>query len=234
MKKSLGQHFLSDPRILSRIADALGDVADATVLEIGPGRGTLTTFLVERAGRVIAIEKDRDLLPALRRGFPAVAVAEGDAVNLDWHALVGDGRWCVAGNIPYNITSPLLEKALTPPRPERIVFLVQKEVADRLVADPGGGDYGAFSVGVQAAATVELLFGVPSGAFRPPPKVESAVVRLTPRDNPLIPDTDVRSFRRFVVGLFSFRRKMLRRGLRGLAGGDGETTEMILGRVGIN
>ena len=234
VKKSLGQHFLSDPRILARIADAAGDVGEATVLEVGPGRGTLTAELATRARRLVVIEKDRDLIPALRRRFPDVIVAEGDALALDWHALVdGAERWVVVGNIPYNITSPLIEKALEPPRPERIVFLVQREVGDRLAAAPGGAEYGALSVGVQCAADVERLFTVPAGAFRPPPKVESALVRLVPRAHPLVSDPDVRPFRRFVVGLFSFRRKQLRRGLRNLTGGSIETVEQVLHTAGL-
>ena len=156
-KRRLGQHFLTDPRILQRIADALGATAADTVLEIGPGPGGLTEVLAARAGRLIAIEKDADLVPALRARVPDATVVEADALEADWHALAGpDGL--VAGNIPYNITSPLIDKALAPPRPARIVFLVQKEVADRVGAAPGGEAYGALSVGVQAVARAERLF----------------------------------------------------------------------------
>jgi 16S rRNA (adenine1518-N6/adenine1519-N6)-dimethyltransferase len=178
-KRRLGQHFLSDPRILQRIADALGPTVHDTVLEIGPGPGGLTTALAARAGRVVAIEKDADLVPDLRARFPGVTVVEGDALELDWHTLGGPGA-LVAGNIPYNITSPLIDKALAPPRPPRIVFLVQKEVADRVTARAGEGAYGALSIGVQAVARTERLFVVPAGAFHPRPKVDSAVLRLTP------------------------------------------------------
>lgn len=217
-KKRLGQHFLSDPRILGRIADAAGIAVGDTVLEIGPGPGGLTAELARRASRLIAIEKDRDLVPALRERFPAATIVEGDAQELDWHALTGPGPPRIVGNIPYNITSPLLEQALRPPRPAVVVFLVQKEVADRVAAAPGGADYGALSVGIQAVARVERLFTVPAGAFRPPPKVDSAVLRLTPLAHPTIPDARVDDFRRFVVGLFGFRRKQLVRGLRELTG----------------
>ena len=215
-KKRLGQHFLSDPGILGRIADALQIAPGDTVLEIGPGPGGLTAQLVTRADRLIAIEKDRDLVPALRERFPAITVVEGDALELDWRALGGDGPRRVTGNIPYNITSPLLEQALLPPRPVCIVFLVQKEVAERVAAPPGGSDYGALSVGIQSVAKVERLFTVGAGAFRPRPKVDSAVLRLHPLAEPLIGDAEVLSFRRFVVGLFGFRRKQLLRGLREL------------------
>ena len=215
-KKRLGQHFLSDPAILGRIAAALQIEPGDTVLEIGPGPGGLTAHLVTRAGRLIAIEKDRDLVPSLTERFSNVTIVEGDALELDWHALTGDGPRRITGNIPYNITSPLLEQALQPPRPACIVFLVQKEVAERVAAPPGGPEYGALSVGIQSVARVERLFTVGAGAFRPRPKVDSAVLRLSPLAEPLIADADVLRFRRFVVGLFGFRRKQLLRGLREL------------------
>ena len=221
-KKALGQHFLSDPRILARIADALEPGEEETVLEVGPGRGTLTEVLQARVPRLVAIEKDRDLVPQLRSRFPAVTIVEGDALELDWHALAGQPRFSVIGNIPYYITSPLIDKALTPPRPRAIVFLVQKEVADRVAAPPGGADYGALSVGVQSVARVERLFKVPAGAFSPPPKVDSAVLRMTPLASPLIADADVGPFRRLVVGMFSYRRKQVIRGLREFTGRPAE------------
>ncbi len=233
-KKSLGQHFLRDPRILGRIADAVQIAPGDTVLEIGPGPGGLTAQLASRATRLIAIEKDRELVPALRARFPAAVIAEADALELDWHELtMGAGPVRIVGNIPYNITSPLLEVALTPPRPVVIVFLVQKEVAVRVAAAPGGSEYGALSVGVQAVAGVERLFTVPAGAFHPPPKVDSAVLRLTPLAEPLVADAEIDPFRRFVVGLFSFRRKQLVRGLRELTGVGPEVAAGHLGRAGV-
>lgn len=232
-KKSLGQHFLHDPGILARIADLAEISPGDTVLEIGPGPGGLTAELLKRTDRVVAIEKDRDLLPALRRRFPTLILAEGDALELDWHALTGSGPVRIVGNIPYNITSPLLEKALTPPRPLCVVFLVQKEVAERVAAMPGGGDYGALSVGVQAVAQVERKFTVPAGAFRPPPKVDSAVLRLRPLTAPLIPDAAAPAFRRFTVGLFGFRRKQLVRGLRELTAAPAAEASAWLRRAGL-
>jgi 16S rRNA (adenine1518-N6/adenine1519-N6)-dimethyltransferase len=216
-KRRLGQHFLSDRRILARIADALEAGPEDTVLEIGPGLGSLTAALVQRAGRLVAIEKDLELVPALRSSFPQVEVVEADALEVDWHQLVPPA-FLVAGNIPYNITSPLLDKALLPPRPKRVVFLVQKEVADRVTARPGTGTYGALSIGIQVVATAERLFVVPAGAFQPRPKVDSAVLRIVPLSEPLITDAERESFRALTVGLFGFRRKQLLRGLRELTG----------------
>ena len=132
----INKNFLSDPRILGRIADAVGATRADTVLEIGPGPGGLTGQLIERAGRVFAIEKDREMIPSLVSRFSSLVLAEGDALDIDWQALVG-GPFLVAGNIPYHITSPLIDKALMPPRAARVVFLVQKEVAERVAAGPG-------------------------------------------------------------------------------------------------
>ena len=231
-KRRLGQHFLTDPRLLGRIADALGAGPDDTVLEIGPGPGGLTAALVERAGRLVAIEKDRDLVPALRARFPSATIVEGDALDTDWPTLAGP-RYLVAGNIPYNITSPLIDKALDPPRPVRIVFLVQKEVADRVTAPAGEPAYGALSIGVQSVALAERLFTVPAGAFHPRPKVDSAVLRLTPLAEPLVDPAEQWNFRRLVVGLFGFRRKQMTRGLRELTGWEPARVGEILERVGV-
>lgn len=225
-RKALGQHFLHDPRLLDRIVAALDPAPHDRVLEIGPGPGTLTARLLPHVGRVVAIEKDGALARECGRrnadwGSDRLTVVTGDALRLDWHALLAGGpavspsafpvpHWKVVGNIPYNITTPLIAKALTPPWPARIVFLVQAEVADRLVARPGTRAYGALSVGVQAACTVERLFPVRAGAFRPPPQVASAVVRLTPRAEPLVPPGESAALRAFVTACFARRRKQLR------------------------
>jgi 16S rRNA (adenine1518-N6/adenine1519-N6)-dimethyltransferase len=235
-KRRLGQHFLSDPRLLSRIADALEAEPGDTVLEIGPGVGGLTAPLAERAGRVIVIEKDRDLVPDLRSRLPNIVVIEGDALEVDWHsaAPTDGGRFLVTGNIPYNITSPLLDKALLPPRPDRIVFLVQKEVAERVAAEAGTEAYGALTIGIQAVARVERLFTVPAGAFKPAPKVDSAVLRLTPLSHPMVSDGERESFRALVVGLFGFRRKQLLRGLREFTGWTAERLTGFLSELGLS
>lgn len=234
-KRRLGQHFLTDPRLLARIADALEAGPQDVVLEVGPGMGGLTAPLLARAGRVIAVEKDRELIPILRERFPNLNLIEGDALELDWHTLVqsGDTGLLVTGNIPYNITSPLIDKALLPPRPRRIVFLVQKEVADRVIAAPGTPDYGGLSIGVQAVARAERLFTVAAGAFKPRPKVDSAVLRLTPLSRPLISDEERESFRVLVVGLFGFRRKQLLRGIREFTGWEAPRVSGLLATAGI-
>jgi 16S rRNA (adenine1518-N6/adenine1519-N6)-dimethyltransferase len=226
-KRRLGQHFLTDPRILARIADALEAEPGDTILEIGAGPGGLTGALLERAGRVIAIEKDDELIEPLRTRYPTLEVVHGDALALDWHALA-DGPFLAAGNIPYNITSPLLDKALTPPPPRRIVFLVQKEVAERVTADAGTAAYGALTVGVRVVASAERLFSVPAGAFQPRPKVDSAVLRLTPRNEPMVSAEERDSFRAMVVGLFGFRRKQMTRAVRELTGWDSSRASAAL------
>lgn len=213
--KRLGQHFLNDRAILARIVDALDPVPGETVLEIGPGAGTLTDELLARGLRVVAIEKDRGLAAQLARDNLEVIL--GDALEMEWGSL---GAAKVVGNIPYYITSPLIDKALTPPLPQRIVFLMQQEVADRLAAKPGGKEYGALSVGVQAQCRVEKVFTVKPGSFRPPPKVHSAVVRLTPLAEPLVRPEEVRAFRVFVTACFSKRRKQLKNAVPGLAEAD--------------
>jgi len=221
-KRRLGQHFLRDPAILRRIAAATSAGPGDTVLEIGPGPGGLTAALAATGARVVAIEKDTDLIAPLAARIPSVTIAEGDALDLDWHALAGATPFIIAGNIPYNITSPLIDKALEPPLPIRVVFLVQKEVADRVAAAPGKGSYGALSVGVQSVAAVERLFLVPAGAFTPPPKVDSALLRLTPLAHPLVEPAEQAAFRVMVVGLFGLRRKQLLRALRELTGWSAE------------
>ena len=211
--RRLGQHFLSDPKILDRIVDALDPIPGETVLEIGPGKGSLTEALLARGLTVVAIEKDRDLAAALARNN--LTVVEGDALRIQWPRVPK-----IVGNIPYYITSPLIDKALTPPLPERVVFLVQAEVADRLAAEPGSKIYGALSVGVQAVCQVEKLFTVAPGSFKPPPKVRSAVVRLTPRAVPLVTPEEIASLRTFVTGCFSKRRKQLKNAVTGMSETD--------------
>ena len=232
IRKSLGQHFLSDPRILARIAEALGDVGNETVIEIGPGRGSLTDILSERARRVIAIEVDRALAAILRERYAGsnVEIVEADVLKTDFGALAG-GPFVLVGNVPYYITTPILFHALQAPRAEQAVYLLQREVADRMTAAAGDQAYGALSVNVQALAVVELLFRVPAGAFHPPPKVESAVVRVTPRAHPLVRAEEEQPFRELVQAAFGMRRKQMRRVVRELRGLNAEDADAVLARA---
>lgn len=235
-RKRFGQHFLHHRATLDRIAAALGARPGDLVLEIGPGQGALTESLVATGARVVAVEKDRDLVPVAQARVPGARITSGDALELDWRRVAGAGpgeALLVAGNIPYNITAPLLHKALTPPRPSRVVFLVQKEVAERIAAGAGSPAYGALSVGVQVVAKIENLFTVPAGAFTPRPKVDSAVIRLIPLPMPLVPDHRIAGFRKLVVGLFGLRRKQLIRGLRELTGWPVERVAEVLQRTGV-
>jgi 16S rRNA (adenine1518-N6/adenine1519-N6)-dimethyltransferase len=230
IRKRLGQHFLTDPRILGRIADALEVRGDETVVEIGPGRGALTDELRQRARRVVAVELDRALAARLREryaGDESVSIVEADVLEVDL-AQVAGGRYYLVGNVPYYITTPILFHALRPLRPERAVFLVQREVAERMVARPGTREYGALSVNLQALAHVELLFKVSAGAFQPPPKVESAVVRVTPRPDPEVGPPMEDRYRTFVQDAFGLRRKQMRRVLRTIAGLPPDVSEAVL------
>jgi 16S rRNA (adenine1518-N6/adenine1519-N6)-dimethyltransferase len=234
-RKSLGQHFLTDRRIVGRIADALHLEGDETVLEIGPGRGALTDLLADRAGRLIAIEYDRALAAMLRERYARrsnVLVAEADVLEVSLGELAA-GPYVLVGNVPYYITTPILFHALVPPRADRAVYLVQREVAQRLSAKPGSKEYGALTVNVAAVARAETLFGVPPGAFAPPPKVESAVVRITPRAEPLIAPEEERPFRTLVQGAFGMRRKQMRRVVRSLYALDAEQADALLASAGI-
>lgn len=235
IRKSLGQHFLSDKRILERIADALEPTSADTVIEIGPGRGSLTEILRERAGKVIAIEYDRALAAVLRQRYEGtnVSIVEADVLTLQLHAVAG-GPFLLAGNVPYYITTPILFQALQRPRADRAVFLVQKEVAERMASRPGGKTYGALSVNLQALARVELVARVAPGAFHPPPKVESAVVRVVPRDDPVIGAEEEHAFSAFVQAAFGMRRKQMRRVLRSIRELDVERADQVLGGLGIS
>lgn len=235
-RKRLGQHFLSDARILGRIVDALDPRPGETIVEIGPGRGALTDMLAGRAERLIAIEIDRDLAPRLRERYaarPHVTVVEADVLDVDLGALAGE-PFALVGNVPYYITTPILFHALRSPRPRRAVYLVQREVAERIVSPPGSREYGALSVNVQAVARTELLLAVPAGAFHPPPKVESAVIRVTPRATPAIGAEREESYRTFVQAAFALRRKQMRRVLRTVRGLSAEAADDVLGEVGID
>ena len=216
VRKSLGQHFLTDRTILERIVDAAQVAPTDTVVEIGPGRGALTDLLVERAGRLVAIEYDRALATKLRERYASranVEIVQADVLTIRLADVAGE-KFKLIGNVPYYITTPILFHALERPRPERAVYLVQREVAERLTAAPGSGEFGALTVNVGAVADAEMLFTVPAGAFRPPPKVESAVVAVTPKAAPLVAPDQEEGFRAFVQSVFSMRRKQMQRIIR--------------------
>lgn len=236
IRKSLGQHFLNDRRILGRIADALALDGSDIVIEIGPGRGALTELLVDRARKVIAIEYDRALAALLRQqyaGDDRVTIVEQDVREVSYADLV-NGPYLVAGNVPYYITTPIIFQGLTRPRPDRAVYMVQREVAERIVAPPGAREYGALSANVQAVAHAELMFRVPRGAFQPPPRVDSAVLRITPRSDPAIGADEEEAFRALVVAAFAFRRKQMRRVLRELWDLDAKRADLILDAAGVD
>ncbi len=234
-RKRFGQHFLKDTRVLDAIVKALGPLADRTVLEIGPGRGVLTDRLVERAARVVAVEVDRDLVAHLRSRYadhPHVEIVEADVLTVSLAELAG-GPYVLAGNVPYYITTPIVFHALERPRPDVAVYLVQKEVADRLAAPPGDKIYGALSVNVQAVADVELVRRVAPSAFQPVPTVDSAVVRITLRVVPVIePELEAR-FRTFVQAAFGLRRKQLVRVIRTVTGLDPERAAAVIASCGL-
>ena len=214
MPRRLGQHFLIRQSILERIAAAACPENTGTVIEIGPGKGALTAHLVERAERIVAIEVDSVLVQYLRskfRGQPRVEIIASDILKTD---LTKWGSVAIVGNLPYYITSPIIDQVVHARGLwSRAVFLVQKEVAERLKASPGTRDFGFLSVQTQLFANVEILFTVPPSAFRPPPKVDSAVVRLTPKHE--LPATDAEAFLQFAGRCFHQKRKTIRNNLLG-------------------
>jgi 16S rRNA (adenine1518-N6/adenine1519-N6)-dimethyltransferase len=210
LKKRFGQHFLSDPSILRRIVQFAEIHPEDTVLEIGPGAGSLTRELAAMAQRVIAIEIDKDLIPQLRANMPGnVEIIEGDALTVDFPSQ----PFRLVGNLPYNVATPLFKRFIEHRNTIRnVTVMIQKEVADRLRAKPRTGEYGPLSILIQYYATVKYGFKVPPGAFRPPPKVDSAVVRMEWK--PGVPDA--RPFTDFVHQAFGARRKKLVNNLTGI------------------
>ena len=237
-RHALGQHFLLDLNITAKIARAAGDLAHGTAVEIGPGPGGLTrALLAAGAAHVLAIELDRRCIPALEEiaaVYPGrLHVVEGDAMKLDPLAEAAarglPGPIRIVANLPYNVATALLLRWLTDaPRYAGFTLMFQKEVADRLAAAPRTKAYGRLAVATQWRCTVERLFTLPSAAFVPPPKVESAVVRVLPRAAPLAP-ADPAILERVTAAAFGQRRKMLRQSLKSL----GADAEMLCRAAGV-
>jgi 16S rRNA (adenine1518-N6/adenine1519-N6)-dimethyltransferase len=224
-RKRFGQNFLRDLGIISRIVRAVGPRSTDRLVEIGPGQGALTEPLLEAAGHLEVIELDRDLIPGLRVQFfnyPDFVIHEGDALTFDFAALKGDGPALrVVGNLPYNISTPLIVHLLAAgDAVADMHFMLQKEVVERLAAEPGGPDWGRLSVMAQYYCTVEQLFIVPPEAFVPRPKVDSAIVRLTPHE--ALPHTadDPALLFELVKLAFGQRRKTLRNNFKGRVSPD--------------
>jgi 16S rRNA (adenine1518-N6/adenine1519-N6)-dimethyltransferase len=217
-KKSLGQNFLVDPNFQRKIVDALAVGTEDEVLEIGSGRGALTRHLVGRVRRLVLVELDDRLVADLQERWgdrPDVQIVHGDALSLDLGSLATSFEALkVVGNIPYNITSPLIFHLLERPRPAEILVMVQREVADRILADPGTAAYGALAVGVRSVAAVEKVLQVPRQAFRPIPGVDSTVIRITPHVPPRLSEVEEADLRGVVRSVFQWRRKQLQKTLR--------------------
>ncbi len=229
-RKRFGQNFLHDPGIIRRIVAAIAPQPGEHLVEIGPGLGALTREVLPLVGQLDVVELDRDLPPKLRAacaGLGELRIHEADALEFDFCALAqsmantaGDSparRLRVFGNLPYNISTPLLFHLMD--QRDCLIdmhFMLQKEVVARMAAAPGGGDYGRLSVMLQYYCRVERLFTVPPGAFTPPPKVDSAIVRLVPYDEPPVAVTDPATLSRVVAQAFSQRRKTLRNTLKPL------------------
>lgn len=224
-RKGLGQNFLADPAHLAKIVAAAALSPADTVIEIGPGLGTLTVQLAEAAGRVIAIELDANMVTLLRAELAHLSnldIIEADMLKVDPASLV-DGPYLVVANLPYYITSAVLRHLLeATPKPQRLVVMVQLEVAQRIVAKPG--QMSLLAVSVQFFGTPTVVHRVPAGAFYPPPKVDSAVVRIDTYTQPLLPQVDVGQFFRVVKAGFGQKRKQLK---NALAAGLGQPAPTI-------
>jgi 16S rRNA (adenine1518-N6/adenine1519-N6)-dimethyltransferase len=220
-RRALGQHFLRDPGIARSIVDLVAPTGADLAVEIGPGHGALTEELARRAGRLVALELDRELLPRLRERFPSIELHETDARRWDYAGLQRPpgGRVVVIGNLPYSVAKPILVALIDARHAiDEMALMLQREVADRLAAPPGGKTYGSLSVLTQLYCDVRLAIRVPPGAFRPPPKVDSAVVHLRVLPEPRVPLADERRFHVVVRAAFAQRRKMLANGLAGALG----------------
>ena len=223
-RKRFGQHFLRDEEIIARIVQAVDPRPGQRIVEIGPGEGAITLPLLRKAGRLTVIELDRDLLPRIAArcaGVGEVEIIQADVLTVDFGELASAGRLRVVGNLPYNISSPILFHCIDHlDAIEDMHFMLQKEVVERMAAAPGSKVYGRLSVMLQLACRVEPLLPVPPHAFRPPPKVDSAVVRLLPLPREQRPIEHHAMIARLVRAAFGQRRKTLSNSLHGLASTD--------------
>lgn len=221
-RKRFGQHFLHDPHAVERIIQAFDPRPGQRVVEIGPGRGVLTRPLLKMLGKLDVVELDRDLvaaLPARCDHHPGLHVHACDALQFDFRSLGDSLR--IIGNLPYNISTPLIFRLLDQADViHDMLFMLQKEVVDRIVAAPGSKTFGRLSVMVQFLCEAEPLFRLKPGAFEPPPRVESAMVRLLPRQQPLFPVDDMKSLAQIVTHAFGQRRKTLRNALQAVLSPD--------------
>ena len=219
-RKRFGQHFLHDPGVIGRIVAAIHPLPDETLVEIGPGQGAITLPLLEAAGKLTVVELDRDLIQPLQnrcRNAGELTVYNRDALRFDFCELAVAGPLRVLGNLPYNISTPLLFHLLDQQRCiADMHFMLQKEVVERMAAGPGSGQYGRLSVMLQYRCQVDMLFSIGPGAFSPPPKVDSAFVRLQPYPAPPVTVEDEQVFATLVRQAFAQRRKTLRNTLREL------------------
>lgn len=224
VRKRFGQHFLVSPGVVAKIVSAIAPSPGETMVEIGPGLGALTVPLLDRLERLHVVEIDRDLIARLRERFAPerLIIHEGDALQFDYASLAAGGTELrVVGNLPYNISTPLLfHLAGYAGQVRDMHFMLQKEVVDRMVSAPGSREYGRLSVMLQYRYAMERLFLVPPGAFDPAPKVASAIVRMTPLPAADLAASDNAVFAQVVAAAFSQRRKMLRNTLRDLIGAD--------------
>lgn len=217
-RKRFGQNFLHDRHWIERIAKAVNATEGDDIVEIGPGQAALTRELIVGAGKVRAVEIDRDLAAWLKETFPeSLSLIEADALTLDWTQVAKNDNLRVVGNLPYNISSPLLFKLLeAADHVKDQHFMLQKEVVDRMVAQHGSKTYGRLSVMLQWRYRMQKLFDVPPGAFNPPPKVMSSVVRMIPKAKEEVPSVDFELFSSVVANAFSQRRKTIRNALSAL------------------
>jgi 16S rRNA (adenine1518-N6/adenine1519-N6)-dimethyltransferase len=215
-KPKLGQNFLVDPAAGAAIVDALGDISTHTIVEIGPGAGAITQILTSRARRLIAVELDRDLASHLRAQFPSIQIIEADILDIDLATLIQNGeKLLIVGNLPYYITSPILLHLFNACSViSTAVVMMQREVAERILAAPGSSDYGLLSATTQLYAQVDHILDLPPSAFMPPPKVHSTVVRLTMRPRFTELGIEPQAFLAFLKQCFAQKRKILAKNLR--------------------